>query len=167
MQARFRTFPIRLLVVLVMLVAAAGCNKFKDIAVTSFQVESFSPRGMRAVDAVVSIGVRNPTIAFTISDLVATVRDGNGTLAVLDGGPVSVAKKSDQTYQVPCSVVLGENLSLFQVLNLLKNKDLDNYVVDVSALVTLSNGLKKTLVYNDIPVRDLLEKGRSAQAFTL
>ena len=37
MQARFRTFPIRLLVVLVMLVAAAGCNKFKDIAVTSFQ----------------------------------------------------------------------------------------------------------------------------------
>ena len=167
MQAPFRTYPIRLLVLLTILVLTAGCNKFKEIDVTSFQVESFAPRGLRAVDAVVSIGVHNPTVAFTISDLVATVRDANGTLAILEGGPVSVAKKSDQTYQVPCSVALGENLSLFQVLNLLKSKALDDCVVDVSALVTLSNGLRKTLVYNDIPVRDLLEKGRSAETFTL
>ena len=168
MQAPFRTFPVRLLALLTLAFVTAGCsNKFKEIAVTSFQVESFSPNGLRSVDAIVSVGVHNPTVAFTLSDLKGTIREGESVLAVLDGGPVAVEKKTDQVYRLPCSVTLGENLSLFQVLNLLKNMDFDGCVVDISALVTLSNGLKKTLVYNDIPVRDLLEKGRSVDSFTL
>ena len=167
MQTSSKTSPTRLLVLLAILVLTAGCNKYKEIAVTSFQVESFSPKGLRAVDAVVSVGVHNPTVAFTLSDLKGTVREGDKVLATMEGGPVSVAKKSDQVYHLPCSVTLGESLSLFQVLTLLKNMDFDGCVVDVSALVTLSNGLKKTLVYNDIPVRDLLDKSRIGDTFTL
>jgi hypothetical protein len=45
--------------------------------------------------------------------------------------------------------------------------DFEGCVVDLSALVTLSNGLKKTLEYKDIPVKDLMEKGRSAETFKL
>lgn len=167
MQAPLRSLPVRLLVLLTLLVLAAGCNKFNEIAVTSFQVESFSPNGLRAVDAIVSVGVHNPTVSFTISDLKGTVRKEDTVLATLEGGPVTVAKKSDQVYQLPCSVTLDDHLSLFQVLNLLRNMDFDGCVVDVSALVTLSNGLKKTLVYNDIPVRDLVEKGRLSGSLTI
>lgn len=167
MQASFRTLTVRLLILLAIVALAAGCNKIREINVTSFQVESFSPNGLRSVDAVVAIGVHNPTVAFTISDLKGTVRKGDGVLAVLDGGPVAVEKKSDRVYRVPCSVTLGESLSFFQVLSLLKNMDLDGCVVDVSALVSLSNGLKKTLEYKDIPVRDLLEKSRVLDNLTL
>lgn len=169
MQASVRPILCRLAVLGLALVLLAGCsNKFKEIAVTSFQVESFSPNGLRSVDAIVVVGVHNPTVAFTLSDMKGTVRDPeSNVLAVLEGGPVAVEKKSDQVYRLPCSVTLGENLSLFQVLNLLKNMDFEGCVVDVSALITLSNGLKKTLVYKDIPVRDLLDKGRSVYTLSL
>ncbi|MBQ3723566.1 MAG: hypothetical protein II851_07650 [Bacteroidales bacterium] len=167
MQASSRTFPIRLLTCLAILVLAVGCGKFKEIEVTSFQVESFSPNGMRAVDAVALVGVHNPTVGFTISDLKGTVRDGENEIAYLEGAPVTVEKKSDKEYVLPCTVTLSENLSLFQILSLLKNMDFEGCVVDLSALVTLNNGLKKTLVYNDIPVKDLMEKGRSAETFKL
>ena len=88
-------------------------------------------------------------------------------IAYLEGEPVTVEKKSDQVYKLPCSVTLDESLSLFQILTLLKNMDFEGCVVDLSALVTLSNGLKKTLEYKDIPVKDLMEKGRSAETFKL
>jgi hypothetical protein len=167
MQVSSRTFPIRLLTCLVILILAAGCNKFKEIELTSFEVESFSPKGMRAVDAVALVGVHNPTVGFTISELKCTVRDGENVIAYLEGEPVTVEKKSDQVYKLPCSVTLDESLSLFQILTLLKNMDFEGCVVDLSALVTLSNGLKKTLEYKDIPVKDLMEKGRSAETFKL
>ena len=159
MQASSRVLSFRLLTVLAILILAAGCNKFKEIEVTSFEVESFSPNGMRAVDAVALVGVHNPTVEFTISDLHGIVRDGENVIAYLEGGPVTVEKKSDLVYRLPCSVTLDENLSLFQVLSLLKNMDFDGCAVDLSALVTLKNGLKKTLEYNDIPVKDLMKKG--------
>ena len=167
MQAYAHTFPVRLMTALAILILAAGCNKFKEIEITSFEVESFSPNGMRAVDAVALVGVHNPTVGFTISDLQGTVRNGDEIIAHLTGAPVTVEKKSDLVYELPCSVTLDESLSLFQVLSLLKNMDFDGCVVDLSALVTLSSGLKKTLVYNDIPVKDLVEKGRSAETFKL
>ena len=37
--------------------------------------------------------------------------------------------------------------------------DFEGCVVDLSALVTLKNGLKKKLEYNDIPVKDLMKNG--------
>lgn len=159
MQAFSHTFPARLLTVLAILVLAAGCNKFKEIEVTSFEVQSFSPNGLRSVDAVALVGVYNPTVGFTISELKGTVRDGDHVIAYLEGAPVTVEKKSDLVYELPCSVTLDENLSLFQVLSLLKSMDFEGCVVDLSALVTLKNGLKKTLEYNDIPVKDLMKKG--------
>ena len=88
-----------------------------------------------------------------------TVRDGDHVIAYLEGAPVTVEKKSDLVYELPCSVTLDENLSLFQVLSLLKNMDFEGCVVDLSALVTLKNGRKKKLEYNDIPVKDLMKNG--------
>ena len=80
---------------------------------TSFEVQSFSPNGMRSVDAVALVGVYNPTVEFTISELKGMVRDGDHVIAYLEGAPVTVEKKSDLVYELPCSVTLDENLSLF------------------------------------------------------
>ena len=86
-------------------------------------------------------------------------QEGSAVDDSLEGAPVTVEKKSDLVYELPCSVTLDENLSLFQVLSLLKNMDFEGCVVDLSALVTLKNGLKKKLEYNDIPVKDLMKNG--------
>ena len=64
-------------------------------------------------------------------------------------------------------LTLDDSLSLFQVLSLIKRRDFSDFTVDVSGWVTLRNGLRKKLEFNDVPVSSLLEKGLDTQSFKL
>ena len=167
MQTRIGTSLLKVLALAALLALSVSCARYKDISVTSCEVSSLSPNGLRAVDAVLSVGVHNPTVAFTLSDISGTVREGESVIATFEGGPVSVERKSDQVYDLPCTLTLDESLSLFQVLNLIKKRDFSDFTVDVSGWVTLKNGLRKKLEFNDVPVSSLLEKGLDTQSFKL
>ena len=65
------------------------------------------------------------------------------------------------------TVMLEEGLSLFEILNLLKTKDFDGYVVDVSGIVSLSKGVKKKLEFKDIAIESLLDKGSLRESFKI
>ena len=167
MQAPKRLRLPALFALLAIAILTPGCNKFKEIEVTSCEISSLTPKGFRSVDAVLSVGVHNPAPSFTLSDVTGCVRNGELTIATFSGGPVSVEKKSDQVYELPCTLMLEEGLSLFEVLNLFKTMDFTGYVVDVSGDVTLSGGLKKKLEYKDIPLDSLVEKGSVRDTFKL
>ena len=49
--------------------SCSGISKIKDIKVTSCGVESYSLKGLRSIDAVLAIGIDNPAMAFTVTDL--------------------------------------------------------------------------------------------------
>ena len=167
MQTRIGTSLFKVLALAVLLALSFSCARYKDISVTSCEVVSLSPNGLRAVDAVLSVGVHNPTVAFTLSDIAGTVREGENVIATFEGGPVSVERKSDQEYDLPCTLTLDESLSLFQVLSIIKKRDFSAFTVDVSGWVTLKNGLRKKLEFNDVPVSSLLEMGLDGQSFKL
>ena len=90
MQTRIGTSLLRVLALAAVLALSFSCASYKDISVTSCEVASLSPNGLRAVDAVLSVGVHNPTVAFTLSDIAGTVRQGEDVIATFEGGPVSV-----------------------------------------------------------------------------
>lgn len=156
-----------LLAILAVAVMSVACNKFNEIDVTSCEVISLTPRGFRSVDAVLAVGVHNPTVSFTLSDVTGCIRNGEIVIATFSGGPVTVEKKCDQVYELPCTVMLEEGLSLFEILNLLKTKDFDGYVVDVSGIVSLSKGVKKKLEFKDIAIESLLDKGSLRESFKI
>ena len=111
--------------------------------------------------------MHNPTLAFTLSDIAGSIRNGDLTIATFTGGPVTVAKKSDGVYNLPCTLMLEEGLSLFEIINLIKTMNFGGYTVDVSGEVSLTNGLKKKLSYEDIPLESLLDKSSLRESLKL
>ena len=158
---------VRLVTLVACVILAAACNKFKEIDVTSCEVMSLTPKGFRSVDAVLGVGVYNPTVSFTLSDVTGNIRKDDLVIATFSGGPITIDKKSEKVYELPCTLMLEEGLSLFQVLTLIKTMDFEGYVIDASGVVSLSNGLKKNLQFKEIPVNSLLDKETLKDSFKL
>ena len=147
----------RILAVALIVLTAASCTNLRNISVTSCNIASVSPNGLRSVDAKLRVGIHNPSMStFTVSDVLGYIRNQDGVIANFTGGPVTVMRKSDMTYEMPCSVTLDGKLSLFEVLGVIGKMDLSTYMVDVTANVTSASGVTKVYRYNDIPLKDLV-----------
>jgi len=136
-----------------------GCGAVKkvdDIEVTSVNLKSFSPNGLKAVDAILEIGVDNPTFAFKLSDIEGIVYYNGDEIATYAGGPISVKAKSSDLYELPCSLKLSPSFSLFTIVKIVSNGNLEGLTTDVKAKASLKNGLSKTFKYEDMPIQDLL-----------
>ena len=61
---------------LAVLVAVSGCDvaKIKDLNVTSVGVKYLVPTSSRSMDAVLLLGLDNPSIAFTVTDVSGVVK---------------------------------------------------------------------------------------------
>ncbi len=129
---------------------AAACSKVKDISVTSFGVESFSPKGLRSADAVLAVGIDNPAFAFTVTDLSGVVKYKGEEMASFRADTVAVDRKCVKVYDVPCSAVLSESVSLKRVLLLVGEGSLEGFTADVDARVRLKNGVSKVLHFKDL-----------------
>jgi len=138
------------------LVLSAGCSKVKDIKVTSCSLESFSPRGLRSVDAVLAIGIDNPSVAFRITSLEGVVKYNGEDFATYTADTVSVDRKSSKVYDVPCSAVLSESVTLMKALSIISNGDLEGFTTDVKAKVKLKGGAGTTLNYKDIDLNEVV-----------
>lgn len=158
---------IKLACIILTLIMAGACAKVKDISVNSCEVKNISPRGLRAVDIVLAVGVHNPMMEFTISDIQGQLRNGENTVATFTGGPVTVHKKCDEVYELPCDVAMGDKLSLFDMLSIVRTKDFSSMEVDVTALVRLKNGVSKTLKFNDLSLEELMDKADLSSKFKI
>lgn len=138
---------------------ACSCGNIRNIHVTSCNVASISPNGLRSVDARLRVGVHNPAMTFTVSDVLGFIHNQDGVIANFTGGPVTVLRKTDAVYDLPCSLTLDGKLSLFEVLTVIKTMDLSSYFVDVTANVTTAGGITKVYRYKDIPLRDIIRDG--------
>ncbi|MBQ9548868.1 MAG: hypothetical protein IJV01_06920 [Bacteroidales bacterium] len=152
-----RKTGIILLFALVLL-AAPGCrNKFKEVSVTSFDLASVVPTGLRSFDAVVALGVHNPAPEFTLRNIRGTVRRDTTALFLLTVEDVPVQGHTDKVYQVPVHGTLSDGVTLLQMAVLLRSFNPDEYKVDVSARASLAAGVGKNLEYNAIPLSKFMK----------
>ena len=147
----------RHLAIVFLLVAAVACGRFEDIRINSCKLDSASPRGLTAVDAVLDVEIDNPATSFTVSDIQGVVlRNGIDSLIFITGGPVDVQRRSVQSYKVPCTATLGRNVGLFELLNVVNSKDYEGYTLEVEMEVSLKNGIKRTVKLDPFQLADLL-----------
>ena len=153
-----RIHATRLLALVVLLAAAISCGRFEDIRINSFKLDSATPRGFTAVDAILDVEIDNPATSFTISDIQGVVlRDGVDSVIFLTGGPVDVQKRSVQSYKVPCTATLSRSMGLLDLLNIIKNKDYEGFTLELQMDASLKNGIKRQIKLDPFNVEDLLK----------
>ena len=135
----------------------AGLEKVKDIKVTSVGVESYSFSGLRSIDAVLAIGIDNPTFAFKITDLNGILKYKGEDFAFYSADTIKVDKKCSKVYDLPCSATLTEGVSLMRAIQIARDGTLDGFTTDLEAKVKLRSGAGTTLKYKDLDLKKMAE----------
>ena len=147
----FRIIGI-LLALAVALVAVSGCSiaKIKDLKVTSVGVKYLVPTSTRSMDAVLLLGLDNPSITFTVDDVRGVVKYYGREMVHFTAGELPVQARSVQVYERPCTALLAEKVSLLDLLAIAAKRSLDGMTADVTLHVKLRNGAGTTLSFNDL-----------------
>lgn len=150
---------LRLLIPAIAALCLCACGKsFQDIKVTSCDLESLSPRGLSSMDAVVNVGVDNPTVQVTLTNLAAVIKMEGIPCLHVTADDLTLTPKTEQIYTILLHGTLDESFNPLQLLGLLAEPDLDVLTLDVSFRGTLRSGIGKDFEYTDIPLKDLLSK---------
>jgi len=147
----FRKIGLGILL-LVAFAAVSGCDvaKIKDLSVTSVGVKYLVPTSSRSMDAVLLLGLDNPSISFTVQDVQGVVKYYDREMVHFTAGELPVQARSVQVYELPCTALLAEKVSLLDLLALAAKRSMDGLKVDVKLRVSLKGGKGTTLTFNDI-----------------
>ncbi len=137
--------------------SCSGLSKVKDIKVTSCGLESYSLKGLRSIDAVLAVGIDNPTFAFKVMDVSGTVKYNGEDFATYTADTISVDKKCSKVYDLPCTATLSDGVSLKRMMQIVKKGSLEGFTTDVTATVKLKSGAGTTLRFKDIDLNKMTE----------
>ncbi len=159
MKAIKRTISGIFVVLLVsaVLSGCSGLSKVKDIKVTSCGLESYSLKGLRSIEAVLAVGIDNPTFAFDVTDVSGVVKYNGEDFATYTADSVSVEKKCAKVYDLPCTATLSDGVSLMRLMQIAKKGNLEGFTTDVTATVRLKSGAGKTFRFKNIDLNKLSE----------
>ena len=142
----------------VLVLGLTGCGKVKDITVTSVQLESIAPQGLKGVNVYMAVGIDNPAFQISLEDIHGAVKHSGKVLGRVTIDPFTIWAKSEEIYHVKAFVTLGEDARLRDLLMLTDMTKLYECTVDVSATPRLKGGLGAPITIKDIPLKKLLEK---------
>ena len=134
------------------LLAVSGCavTKIRDIRITSVGVKYIVPTSSRSLDAVLLLGIDNPSISFTAQDVSGVVKQYGRELGKFTAGQLPIQGKSVQVYELPCTVSLSEKVSLLDLLAIAAKRSMEGMTVDVKLRVSLGSGKGTTLTFNGL-----------------
>lgn len=135
----------------------SGLSKVKDIKVTSCGLESYSLKGLRSIDAVLAVGIDNPTFAFKVMDVSGVVKYNGEDFATYTADTVSVDKKCSKVYDMPCTATLNDGISLMKLMQIVKKGNLEGFTTDVTVTVKLKSGAGKTFRFKNIDLKKMTE----------
>ena len=141
-----------LALLLTVFVAVTGCDvtKIKDLTVTSVGVKYIVPTSSRSMDAVLLLGLDNPSISFTVQDVSGVVKHYDRELAHFTAGELPVQARSVQVYELPCTAVLSDKVSLLDLLAIAARRSMEGMTVDVKLRVSLKGGKGTVLTFNGL-----------------
>ena len=133
-------------------VAVSGCDiaKIKDLSVTSVGVKYLVPTSSRSMDAVLLLGLDNPSITFTVQDVQGVVKYYDREMVHFTAGELPVQARSVQVYELPCTAVLADQVSLLDLLAIAAKRSMDGMTADVTLRVELKSGAGKTLRFRNL-----------------
>ena len=149
--------PIRhivLLLVAVLMLSSCGMSKVKDISLSSVDIAYIVPTSMRSMDGKLLLGINNPAMSFAVQEVTGTIRYKQKPIAHFVTGGIELQGKTDQVYELPCTVELAEGASLLDILVIASKRSLDGLKADVSIQAALKkNGvLRAPFTFEDLDI---------------
>lgn len=141
------------------LLVLSGCQgrRLQDIKVTSARIVSIVPQGLTELNAVVEVGIHNPSVALEISDIIGTAHFGEMEILSVSADRLVIDARTDRTYQVPLKGHIEEGFNPLRLLRLLGDEaSLDDIKVSYKARVSLRGGIGKDIEMEEIPLSTLL-----------
>ena len=141
------------------LMAVSGCavTKIREIRLTNVGVKYIVPTSSRSLDAVLLLGIDNPSISFTAQDVSGVVKQYGRELGKFTAGQLPVQAKSLQVYELPCTVALSEKVSLLDLLAIAAHRSMEGLTADVKLRVSLKGGKGTVLTFNGIDLAQFSE----------
>lgn len=134
-----------------------GCSTARGVKVTSCSVSSITPNGLKGIKAILDVGIINPMMNLTITKINGVINNNGQEFATFEAGKVSVPRKSEGVYPLPCSGVISKGIGLSDLLKLALNQNFDGMTVDMTVKVKLKCGLGKTVRIKDLKITELME----------
>ncbi len=144
----------------VLLSSCGGIKKLEDIKITSANIANISPNGLKAIKMDIQIGIDNPGMQVTLSEISCDIKHFGKVLGNVAVDPFTLSAKTEETYNLRADVRLGDGLTLFDAGKLLDKNASDEITVDLNAKVKLKGGISKKLNFNDIPLKKLIETAK-------
>ena len=94
-----------------MLVFLAGCQKIKDIRITSANITSLSVKGLKGADVSLAVGVFNPSVQISVSEIEGEVKHSGKIIGRVAIAPVIIKAKSEETYDLEAVVSIAEGVT--------------------------------------------------------
>ena len=143
---------IGIFLVAAVLACSCGVSKVKDISLTSVGVAYIIPTSLRSMDGKLLLGIDNPAPGFAVQEITGTVRYGDKPIVNFQTGSIELAAKSEQVYELPCTVTLADGASLLDVLVIASKQSLDGLKADIDVQGALKkNGvLRAPFKFRDI-----------------
>ena len=145
---------IGIFLVAALLACSCGMSKVKDISLTSVGISYIVPTSLRSMDGKLLLGINNPAMGFAVQEITGTVRSEDKPIANFVTGSMELAAKSEQVYELPCTVTLAEGASLLDVLVIASKGSLEGLKADIDVQGALKkNGvLRKPLKFRNIDI---------------
>lgn len=143
---------IGIFLALALLASSCGVSKIKEISLSSVGIAYIVPTSMRSMDGKLLLGINNPSISFAVQEVTGTIRYEEKPIAHFSTGSIELQGKTDQVYELPCTVTLADGASLLDVLVIASKRSLNGLKVDVD----IWGGLKKNgVIRAPLKFRDL------------
>ena len=133
---------IFILLLAVLLLSGCGVSKVKDISLSSVGIAYIVPTSMRSMDGKLLLGINNPAMTFAVQDVTGTVRYKDKAIAHFYTEGLELQGKTDQVYELPCTVELAEGASLLDILIIASKRSMEGLKADVDIQAALKkNGV--------------------------
>lgn len=137
-------------VIALLTVSGCGVTKIREIRATSVGVKYIVPTSTRSLDAVLLLGIDNPSISFTAQDVQGVVKSYGREIARFTAGQLPVQGKSVQVYELPCTVALADKVSLLDLLAIAARRSMEGMTADVKLRVSLKGGKGTVLSFDGL-----------------
>lgn len=151
---------IGLVLLAAFLLCSCGMSKVKDISLSSVGIAYIVPTSLRSMDGKLLLGINNPAMSFAVNEVTGTVRYNEKEIAHFSTGSIELEGKTDQVYELPCSVELAEGASLLDVLIIASKRSLQGLKADVDVHAALKkNGvLRAPFQFRDLDLSSFSKK---------
>ncbi len=146
---------VKIVLFVALMAGTVSCVDYRKVNVRGAEFEYFTPSGLRSASWSVKLRVDNGTREFTISDVEGKVYDSGKMMGTLTAADVVVAKGS-ATYSLRGDLRLDKSVSVFDILSLVADFNLDDYTADLTLRVKPKGGSAQKIKLKNLSVKDLV-----------